>query len=263
MKRSKIKSTLLKALKEAGKILKTTLHERRIVQKKSELSLVTASDQEAERIILEIIRAEFPDHAILAEESPPKTGSDSRWLIDPLDGTTNFAHTYPVACVSIAYEEKGQVQIGGVLDPFKNELFFGERGAGSTLNGDPIVVSKTPELSESLLCTGFPYDRREKADVYLPVFKDFMMKVQGIRRTGAAAIDLCYVGCGRFDGYWEMKLNPWDKAAAMLIIEEAGGSLSNFAGEPLSVDDVQNVASNGFIHMEMLEVLKPYKQMGK
>lgn len=261
MNRAEIKSTLLKALKESGKILKSTLAERRVVEKKSALSLVTASDKESEKNILGIISAGFPDHAILAEESPPRGKSSSRWIIDPLDGTTNFAHTFPVACVSIAYEEKGRVEMGGVLDPFKDELFFAERGNGATLNGAPIVVSKTPVLSESLLCTGFPYDRRERADDYLAVFKAFMMKVQGIRRLGAAAIDLCYVACGRFDGYWEMKLNPWDKAAAMLIIEEAGGCLSNFSGQPLNLEDTQNVASNGFIHAEMLSVLNPFRNM--
>ena len=261
MNRTKIKSTLLKALKESGKILKSTLAERRVVAKKSELSLVTASDKESEKIILQIIGANFPDHAILTEESPPRGKSSSRWIIDPLDGTTNFAHTFPVACVSIAYEEKGRVEMGGILDPFKDELFFAERGNGATLNGGPIVVSKTPALSESLLCTGFPYDRRERPDEYLAVFKAFMMKVQGIRRMGAAAIDLCYVACGRFDGYWEMNLNPWDKAAAMLMIEEAGGCLSNFSGQPLGLDDTQNVASNGFIHAEMLGVLNPFRKL--
>lgn len=263
MNRPKIKSTLLKALEESGKILKAGISERRVVAKKSELSLVTATDQEAEKRILEIIRHDFPDHAFLTEESPPTGKSSSRWIIDPLDGTTNFAHSYPVACVSIAYEEKGRVELGGVFDPFRSELFWAERGNGATLNGDPITVSKTPVLNDSLLCTGFPYDRREKADEYLPPFKAFMVKTQGVRRTGAAALDLCYVACGRFDGYWEVKLNPWDKAAAMLMIEEAGGSLSNFSGQPLTLDDVQNVASNGFIHREMLEVLKPFQNSGK
>ena len=263
MNREKIKSTLLKALASGGAILKSTLSERRITAKKSELSLVTASDKASEEIVISTIRHAFPDHAILSEESPAMGKSSSRWIIDPLDGTTNFAHTYPVACVSIAYEENGVVQIGGVMDPFRDELFFAERGNGATLNNEPIVVSKNPALADSLLATGFPYDRREKIDEYLPVFKAFILKVQGIRRCGAAAIDLCYVACGRYDGYWEAKLQPWDKAAAMLIVEEAGGSLSNFSGGPLTLEDTQNVASNGFIHREMLEVLKPFQQVGK
>ena len=168
-----------------------------------------------------------------------------------------------MACVSIAYEEKGIVETGGVYDPFRNELFFAERGRGATLNNEPIVVSHNPCLSDSLLATGFPYDRRERVDEYLPIFKHFMMKVQGLRRCGAAAIDLCYVACGRYDGYWEMKLQPWDKAAAGLIVVEAGGKLSNFSGEPLTLEDTQNVASNGFIHQEILEVLKPFRSVGK
>ncbi len=264
MNRTKIKRTLLKALKDAGKILKASIGQRQISAKKSELSLVTPTDGEAEKIILETIRAEFPNHAFLMEESG-KSGmpSDFRWIVDPLDGTTNFAHTYPVACVSIALEEKGSLEFGGVLDPFRDELFFAEKGNGATLNGEPITVSHNPSLAESLLATGFPYDRREKMEEYLPIFKAFTLKVQGIRRVGAAALDLCYVACGRFDGYWEVKLNPWDKAAAKLILEEAGGSLSNFLGEPLTLEDPQNVASNGFIHGEMLEVLKPFCNVGK
>ncbi len=263
MNRDKIKSTLLSALKDAGAILKQALPERRPYQKKSELSIVTEVDKEAEGVILGIIRKNFPDHALLTEESPPEGKSSSRWIIDPLDGTTNFAHTYPVVCVSIAYEEKGRVEAGGVYDPFRDELFFAERGNGATLNGDPITVSPTPTLADSLLCTGFPYDCREKGDEYLAIFRAFMMQVLGIRRTGAAALDLCYVAAGRFDGFWELKLNAWDKAAAMLIIEEAGGSLSNFLGGPLTLEDVQNVASNGFIHQEMIQTLKPFRSMGK
>ena len=253
----------LEALRRAGKILRSSIAQRRVVKKKSELSLVTATDKAAEKYILQIIRKAFPNHAILTEESPPLGSSPCRWIIDPLDGTTNFAHTYPVACVSIAFEENGRVEFGGVFDPFRGELFFAERGGGASLNGRPLRVSKTRSLSESLLCTGFPYDRRQRADKYLSIFKAFMMKVQGIRRTGAAALDLCYVAAGRFDGFWELKLQPWDKAAAMLIIKEAGGCLSNFQGRPLTLEDIQNVASNPRIHRPMLKVLKPFQMFGK
>ncbi|MBI3306594.1 MAG: inositol monophosphatase [Candidatus Omnitrophica bacterium] len=263
MNRPKIKSTLLETLTGAGKILKTTISQRKITAKKSELSLVTESDEKSEKFIVKTILKNFPDHSLLTEESPARGHSSSRWIIDPLDGTTNFAHTFPIACVSIAYEENGEVLLGGILDPFRNELFFGERGKGATLNGKKIRVSKTPLLNDSLLCTGFPYDRREKIDEYLPLFRRFVIKTQGMRRLGAAALDLCYVACGRYDGYWEAKLNPWDKAAAMVIVEEAGGQLSNFSGEPLTLEDVQNVASNGKIHQEMLEVMKPYQRIGK
>ena len=259
MNHSKIKRTLLTALSDSGKILFRSINDRRVVARKSELSLVTASDKASEKKILSLIQRNFPDHAFLTEESPPHGDSPCRWIVDPLDGTTNFAHTFPVACVSIAYEERGRVELAGVLDPFRQELFFAERGCGATMNGKRIRVSKTKMVNDSLLCTGFPYDRRERADEYLAIFRAFMLQSQGMRRTGAAALDLCYVACGRFDGYWEFKLNPWDKAAAMLIVEEAGGKLSNFLGEALTLTDIQNVASNGFIHLEMLEVLKPYK----
>lgn len=263
MNRDKIKRTLLDALREAGAILKSGLLERRVVAKKSELSIVTETDHKAEAAIMAAIRRTFPDHAFLTEESPPIGNSASRWIIDPLDGTTNFAHTFPVACVSIAYEENGTLVMGGVYDPFREELFLGEKGNGATCNEKPITVSKTPVLNDSLLCTGFPYDRRERPDDYLAIFKAFMMKTQGIRRTGAAALDLCYVACGRFDGFWELKLQPWDKAAAMVILEEAGASTSDFSGKPLTLDDIQNVAANGFLHREMLEILKPFKDYGK
>jgi len=263
MKREKIKRILLKALREAGSVVKSSLSERRIVAKKSELSLVTATDKEAEKIILDLIRREFPDHAILSEESPATGDSTSRWIIDPLDGTTNFAHTYPMAVVSIAYEEKGKVEMGGVLDPFREELFFAERGKGATLNGKRMRVSENKTLADSLLATGFPYDRREKPDEYLAVVKDFMMKVHGIRRSGTAAMDLCYVACGRFDGFWELKLHAWDVAAAALMVEEAGGKLSNYSGGPYTLDALQTVASNTLIHDEMLSVLKPYQKMGQ
>lgn len=263
MQTDKIKSTLLKALREAGRHLVDGLAARRVVEKKSELSLVTETDHASERAILKIIRADFPDHAYLTEESPAQGLSASRWIIDPLDGTTNFAHTHPVACVSIAFEHEGQIELGGVYDPFRNELFFAQRGQGAAMNGNPIAVSQTPILSESLLATGFPYDRRKDPDSYLAAFRAFMMKVQGIRRAGAAALDLCYVACGRYDGFWETKLCPWDKAAGMLIVQEAGGRVTNFEDAPLTLDDVRNAASNGRIHGEMLEVLSAFPNLGK
>ena len=234
-----------------------------MVAKKSELSLVTATDKAAEKKILSILRKNFPDHATLTEESPPSGRSECRWIIDPLDGTTNFVHAFPVACVSIAYEEEGEVRMGGVFDPFRDELFFAELGKGAALNGRKIRVSSNKTLADSLLATGFPYDRRQKADEYLAIFKSFMMKCQGLRRLGAAALDLCYVACGRYDGYWELKLQSWDKAAGDLIIREAGGRTSDFSGRPLALEGAQNAASNGRIHEEMLEVLRPFRETGK
>ena len=269
MNREKVRGTLVSSLEKAGEILRGSIFERKVIAKKEELSLVTETDKRSEEIIVKNILSSFPDHALLTEESPARGRSPYRWIIDPLDGTTNFAHTYPIACVSIAFEDHGKITFGGVFDPFRNELFFAERGRGATLNGLPIVVSQNPTLGHSLLGTGFPYDRREHADDYLAIFKAFMMKTQGTRRTGAAALDVSYVACGRFDGFWELKLRTWDVAAASLIVEEAGGKLSDFSGKPLTLSDPatdwvsQMAASNGFIHEEMAEVLRPFVSLGK
>lgn len=262
MNQSKIKSTLLKALEDAGRILKTGLDKPKAIEKKAAVNLVTATDKAAEKLILRTILSAFPDHAILSEESPPTGRSASRWVIDPLDGTSNFAHSYPVACVSIGFEHEGQVLMGGVYDPFRDELFFAEKGKGATRNGKRIHVSKNKKLNDCLIATGFPYDRRQKMDTYLPIFRSFLMKVQDLRRAGAAAIDLCYVACGRFDGYWEINLQPWDKAAGMLMVKEAGGMVTDFSNSPLTLTGNQNLASNGIIHKEMLSVLKPFRSSG-
>ena len=257
-----IEKTMKRALAEAGKLVKNSLFERNVVAKKSDLSLVTATDTAAEKIVIDIIHEDFPDHAILSEECLAKGESIHRWIIDPIDGTTNFAHTYPVACVSIAYEKEGVVEVGGVYDPFRDELFFSVRGQGSTLNGETISVSAIETLEESLVCTGFPYNRREDPMSYLNPMHDFIMKAHGIRRSGSAALDLCWIACGRLDGYWEPVLNPWDCAAAGLIAQEAGGTITNFAGDPYHINGIQALASNGKIHAEMLEVLKPYQKVG-
>lgn len=262
---AKVTGTLLECLRSGGKIVKENLLEKKVITFKGELSLVTETDKRSEEIVVRTIQKNFPDHAILTEESPERGKSPYRWIIDPLDGTTNFAHSYPVSCVSIALEDHGKIAFGGVYDPFRDELFFAERGKGATLNDLPLVVSQIPILNQSLISTGFPYDCREYADEYIAVFRAFMMKTQGLRRTGAAAIDLCYVAAGRFDGFWEFKLNSWDIAAGALIVEEAGGKLSDFSGNTLDVtpphqtEVTQTVASNGFIHEAMVEVLKPFK----
>lgn len=253
---ARLKKVLLTALKDAGTLLRDSLGRIKKIDYKSEANLVTRVDKAAEKRIIRIIRSRFPDHAILAEESQPMGQSRYKWIIDPLDGTTNFAHSFPVACVSIAVEKDGAVMLGGVWDPFRNELFFAERNRGAFLNGKKIRVSPARRLRESLLSTGFPYDQRNFADVYLRIFRGFMTRCHGIRRTGSAAIDICYVACGRFDGFWELKLNPWDTAAASLICREAGGRLSNFRGDPYSIYEKEALASNGKIHREMLAVLK-------
>lgn len=263
MKNGKIKSTLLEALSRAGKIVRSNFGKEQKITKKGRFSLVTEIDKAAEKAIVGLISKRFPDHSVLAEESPEVTGSGCRWIIDPIDGTTNFAHAFPIVSISIGFERDGRLEMGGVFDPFRKELFFAERGKGATLNGKRIHVSKAKTLEDSLLATGFPYDRNKNPDVYLAMLRVFLTRIQGIRRGGSAAIDLCYVACGRFDGYYEMKLSPWDKAAGMMIVEEAGGKLTDFSGLPLTLTGLQNLATNGLIHKEMLASLASFKSLGK
>lgn len=252
----KVKRTLEKAMTEAGHILKKAMARPKKISYKSPVSLVTETDKKAEKTIIEIIKRNFPDHSILAEESDPKEGSHCKWIIDPVDGTTNFAHGFPIACISIGYEEDGKMKLGGVYNPFIEEWFWAEHGKGASLNGKKIQVSKVPAIKSSLLVTGFPYDRREKSDYYLNIFKNFLGNCHDVRRLGSAAIDLCYVACGRFDGYWEFGLKAWDQSAGAIIVEEAGGRLSDFRGQSFSVYGSQTLATNGKIHDEMLRNLK-------
>lgn len=256
---NKIKQTLEKALIEAGRVVKKAGAKPISIEYKSPVSLVTKSDKAAEALIINIIKKNFPDHSILAEETgtiSPRDRSNCKWIIDPIDGTTNFAHGLPACCVSIGYEEDGIVKVGGVFNPFLNEFFWAERGKGAGLNGKKIRVSKTKTLSASLVATGFPYDRRERALYYLKFIEEFMLCTHGIRRLGSSAIDLCYVACGRFDGYWEFNLQAWDQSAGCLIVEEAGGQLSDFTGKPMNIYGKQTLATNGFIHQEMLNIIK-------
>lgn len=257
---SRLKKTLMKALMSSGGILSRLMHKIKRIDYKDtdELQLVTIADKRSEENIIRIIKKEFPDHAFLAEESTPQGSSPYKWIIDPLDGTTNYAHTFPINCVSIACEKEGEVIMGGVFNPFLKELFFGEKGRGAFLNGKRIGVSGTRSLAESLLVTGFPYDRKMHAEYYLKIYGEFMTRCHGVRRTGSAAMDLCYVACGRFDGFWEMKLHPWDTAAAKLIVEEAGGKVSDFRGNGYSVYCQEILATNSRIHAGMLHVLRPF-----
>ncbi len=263
MKNAKIKRTLLDALDRAGRIIKANFGKQQKISKKGIFNLVTEIDKASEKAVVELILKRFPGHAILAEESPAVQGSEGRWIIDPIDGTTNFAHGFPIVSVSIGFELEGRLTMGGVFDPFRRELFFAERGKGATLNGKRIRVSKVKTLSDSLVATGFPYDRHKNPDDYLGMLRAFLTRIQGIRRGGSAAIDLCYVACGRFDGYYEVKLSPWDKAAGMIIVEEAGGTLTDFSDDPLTLTGIQNLATNGRIHKEMLAALEPFKQLGR
>ena len=223
---------------------------------KGEINLVTEADQRSEEVILSIIKDSYPNHRILAEETGESGNSSSfKWIIDPLDGTTNYAHGYPCFCVSLAIEYEEEVIYGAVYDPVKDELFTAEKGKGAFINGKAIKTSSTKQLDQSLLCTGFPYDVRDDMDSNILNFRTFLMKAQAVRRDGSAALDLCHTAAGRFDGFWEQKLFPWDVAAGGLLVTEAGGKLTNFTGGNFSIYDKEIVASNGLIHDQMVEAL--------
>jgi len=244
------------AARTAGGILRDHWRLPKAVFYKGAIDLVTSADRDSERTVTELIRRNFPDHSILAEEETDiqNTQSEYRWIVDPLDGTTNFAHGYPQFCISIALQRSDRVIFGLVYDPVRDERFEAALGQGATLNGETLRVSAERELDKALLATGFPYDRREFADFYLGYFKEFMIRCQGIRRSGSAALDLCYVACGRFDGFWELKLKPWDLAAGALIVAEAGGMLSDFSGRSFSLQGQETLASNRLIHEEMVRI---------
>lgn len=246
------------AAKAAGKLIRENWQLTKEVRYKSAIDLVTTTDREAEDCIVHLLQKRFPRHSILAEEETSLIGSEKeyRWIIDPLDGTTNFAHAYPHFSVSIALEREQEIIFGLVYDPLREESFEAAQGKGASLNGNAIRPSKVTELDKALLATGFPYDRRERADYYLAYFRAYLVRSQGIRRNGSAALDLCYLACGRIDGFWELKLHPWDVAAASLIVQEAGGAMSDFSGNEFSIWGEETLGSNGLIHGEMLEVLR-------
>lgn len=244
------------AVARAGALLRARYRECHDVTFKSDVDLVTASDHEAERIIVEALREAFPDHGIVAEESEPRVGRDAhRWYVDPLDGTTNFAHGYPHFAVSVALAWAEELVLGIVHDPIREETFTALRGGGAHLNGVPIGVSHVAVLARGLLGTGFPYDRRQHAAFYLTFWERALRAAQGVRRGGAAALDLCYVACGRLDGFWEWKLKPWDTAAGRLIVEEAGGRVTDFAGGPHRLSGEETAASNGVLHDDLLRMI--------
>lgn len=250
------------AASAAGEIIRAQWQEPKIIDYKSAIDLVTSVDRESERAIVAILRRNFPNHAILAEEETKIAArqSDYRWIVDPLDGTTNFAHGYPQFAVSIALEQNGEVIVGLVYDPLRRECFRAARGHGATLNDQPIHTSSVSDIDKALLATGFPADHREHADFYLSYFKAFMTRCQGIRRGGSAALDLCYVACGRLDGFWELKLKPWDTAAGALIVEQAGGKLSDFSGAPFLISGTETLAANAQLHEEIVRIASSVKQ---
>lgn len=247
----------MQVAREAGRLLLQGLETGFRVSRKGVVDLVTEVDIAAEKLIVSRIREAFPTHRILAEENHREdSGGGYRWIIDPLDGTTNYAHRYPVFSVSIALEFEGEVQWGAVYDPLRDEMFSARKGGGAFCNSVPIVVSSTETLGSSLLATGFPYDIQTSRRNNLKNYCAFAVRCQGVRRSGSAAIDLSYVASGRLDGFWELKLNPWDCAAGALIVCEAGGTMTDFRGRAFSIHGGELVASNGRIHGQMLEVLK-------
>ena len=246
------------AARAAGLLLRDALDAPRHVSfKGTPTNLVTEMDARVERLVSDRLRDAFPDDAMLGEEGGTRPGtSGRRWIVDPLDGTTNYAHGLPIFAVSIALEVSGRVALGVVYDPNRDELFVAERGAGAWLGERRLAVSATPVLNESLIATGFPYDVRETADNNAREFAAFTQRAQGVRRMGSAVIYLSYVAAGRIDGYWELRLGSWDVAAGALLVEEAGGRVTALDGGPLDLDAPAVVASNGRIHDEMLGVLK-------
>jgi len=227
------------------------------VEYKGEIDLVTEVDRACELSILETIRGRYPDHDIVTEETDlGHTGSRFVWFIDPLDGTVNFAHSYPFFCASVALAQDGEIVAGAVYDPLRDELFSAERGSGAHVNGRPLRVSKAESLIESLLITGFPYDLHQKLDERLRLFYRVMGKARAVRRDGSAALDLCYVASGRADGFWEEVLKPWDMHAGRLVLSEAGGRSTRLDGSPLGLGPDGIVATNGLIHEALVAALR-------
>jgi len=242
--------------REAGAILREEFDHPLQISYKGDVDLVTQADKRSEAAIVKRLTEYFPEHAIAAEEGSgheSASASEFRWHVDPLDGTTNFAHHYPCFCVSIALAQRDTVIAGAVFNPFYNELFAAARGHGATLNGKPIHVSKVTSLSTSLLCTGFPVHKR-LANPNIHYYWDFTLRSHGVRRDGSAALDLACVAAGRFDGFWEFGLQKWDTAAGLLLVEEAGGKVSDFSGQPYRLGGPMILATNGTIHEEMREV---------
>jgi len=258
--------------REAGALLMEHFRERVTIEYKGEADLVTVADRKSEALIRERLREYLPSHDILGEEGGLRdTGSDYRWYVDPLDGTTNFAHGFPVFCVSMGLEFKGRRIAGVIYDPTRDELFAAEQGSGAYLNDQRIHVSKTTRLAECLVATGFPSHKRHK-NPNIFFYHQITLQTHGVRRAGSAALDLCYVACGRFDGFWEFNLNPWDTAAGVLIVEEAGGRITDFHGGSFDLNGRETLGSNGLVHQALLNEfekifsgrnLEPLPELGK
>ena len=241
--------------RETGALLAGYFERRVGFNLKGEFDLVTEADLASEKLVMERLHARFPTHGIVAEESGGSQGtSDYRWYVDPLDGTTNFAHGFPVFCVSMGLERAGELVAGVIFDPLRNEIFTAERGAGACLNGRRIYVSKASRMADSLVATGFP-SRKRHGDINVHFFHQVAMVTHGVRRAGSAALDLAYVASGRLDAFWEFGLNPWDVAAGSLMVTEAGGSITDMHGKPHNLHSPHIVANNTLIHNEFLQLL--------
>ena len=243
-------------IREAGALLMEYFTRRVRIEYKAEADLVTEADRACEKLLITRLRAQWPSHNIVAEEgSGHQSSSEYRWYVDPLDGTTNFAHGFPVFCVSIGLECKGELIAGVIYDPTRDELFAAEQGTGAYLNGERMHVSAGESVAEALLATGFPSQKRHKnPNIYF--YHALSLRSHGVRRAGSAALDLASVACGRFDGFWEFNLNPWDTAAGVLLVREAGGEVSNFSGGPFKIASREVLASNGKIHAELIELFQ-------
>lgn len=259
---SPFRAVLEEAISAAGVIVQRRFQGDFVIDHKDGINnLVTEVDKQAEATIIRIISRHFPQHTILSEEAGLlEQHSDFTWLVDPIDGTVNFAHGIPLCCVSIALAYKKQLLLGSVFNPMMGERFFAEKGRGATLNGKPIRVSAKEDFARACLVTGFPYRMPEFGDHPVKVFERAIMHGLPVRRLGSAAIDLCWVACGRFDGFWEYNLSPWDIAAGYLIVEEAGGVITDFEGRPYDIFDKETLATNGLIHQPLRNLIRNTEQ---
>lgn len=253
-----LKEVLYEATREAGKIISDYFQGSFTVDNKEGINnLVTEVDKHSEKRIIEIIRKHYPTHSIISEEVGEMIqDSPYQWIIDPIDGTVNFAHGIPLCCVSIGLKHNDDLILGAVYNPMMHEFFFAEKGKGAFLNDKPISVSTKSDFRKACLVTGFPYKWPDSKEHPIRVFERFILEGLPVRRLGSAAIDLCWVACGRFDGFWEYNLSSWDVAAGYLIVQEAGGRITNFEGDPYSVFDKETLATNGHIHEEMLRLIR-------
>ncbi len=255
MQTSTIIPSVSEIAREAGSLILPYFKRRIGFEYKGDVDLVTEADRASEKLIVERLRAEWPSHDIMGEEGTrQESGADYKWYVDPLDGTTNFAHGFPVFCVSMGLEYKGELVLGVIYDPTRDELFSAEKGSGAFLNGERVTVSKTKRLCEALIATGFPSHKRHKnPNIYF--YHTITLRSHGVRRAGSAALDLANVASGRLDGFWEFNLNPWDTAAGVVLVREAGGAVTRFDGSPFRLDSREVLGSNVLIHKELMDAM--------